>query len=426
MQQIADFHIHSRFSRACSRDLTIKNLDKTGRLKGVQIIGTGDFTHPEWFRELASELVEMKDGSGLYRLRSGMDDKIKFTLTAEVALIYKDSTAKVRRIHLVVHGPSLEAVRELNEVLDKRFNIRSDGRPILGLSAPEFVKLCLDINPHFLIYPAHIWTPWFSVFGSKSGFDSFEECFREQTPHIFAYETGLSSDPAMNWRVPALDKLTCLSNSDAHSPANIGREATILELENFTYGEIYEAIKNRDVEKLKGTLEFYPEEGMYHLDGHRACGVCFTASEMKKYQGLCPVCHKPLTIGVASRIEELALRPEGFALPEAPKFEKLIELDKIIAQMLGVKSRNSARVYRVYQQLIDNLGDELSILRTVEIKKIESFEDSSREASLSAVTSEKAGAKWGAKLAEGIARMRAGEVNVKPGFDGQYGEVRVF
>lgn len=431
MQQIADFHIHSRFSRACSRDLTIKNLDKTGRLKGVQIIGTGDFTHPEWFRELASELVEMKDGSGLYRLRSGMDDKIKFTLTAEVALIYKDSTAKVRRIHLVVHGPSLEAVRELNEVLDKRFNIRSDGRPILGLSAPEFVKLCLDINPHFLIYPAHIWTPWFSVFGSKSGFDSFEECFREQTPHIFAYETGLSSDPAMNWRVPALDKLTCLSNSDAHSPANIGREATILELENFTYGEIYEAIKNWDVKKLKGTLEFYPEEGMYHLDGHRDCNISFSPREFVKHHGICPVCHKPLTIGVASRVAAFAgsygvPRDEKFVLPGAPKFEKLIELDKIIAQMLGVKSRNSVRVQRIYQQLIEILGDELSILRTVEIKKIESFEDSFREASLSVVTSEKAGAKWGAKLAEGIARMRAGEVKVKPGFDGQYGEVRVF
>lgn len=463
MQQIADFHIHSRFSRACSRDLTLENLDATGRVKGVQIIGTGDFTQPEWFREMEEELEEIKkpkkivipgelqrgkgiqsheqnrldprlrrddkkegNGSGLYKLKSAIDDKIKFTLTSEVALIYKD-LERVRRIHLVLHGPSIEAVRELNIFLGRRFNLRSDGRPILGISVPEFVKLVLSIHPNFLIYPAHIWTPWFSVFGSKSGFDSFEECFRDQTPNIFAYETGLSSDPEMNWRVPALDKLTMLSNSDAHSLQNIGREANIFELAVPTYLEIYEAIKTKDTNKLKGTIEFYPEEGMYHFDGHRDCGVSFAPSEFAKHHGICPVCKKPLTIGVGSRVAAVAgsygepknelaaqpspdgfgvARPEGFVLPGAPGFEKLIELDKIIAQSLGVKSRGSVRVQRIYNDLINALGDEISILRMVKVEKIAEV--------------------GGNHLAEGIGRMRAGEVKIIPGFDGQYGEVKVF
>ncbi len=414
MQQIADFHIHSRFSRACSRDLTIKNLDQAGRVKGVQIIGTGDFTHPEWLREMERDLVATRPDSGLYRHREGIDDKIKFILTAEVALIYKDyhglEKPKVRRIHLVIHGPSIEAVGGLNTILGKRFNLRSDGRPILGISAPDFVKLVLDVNPSFLIYPAHIWTPWFSVFGSKSGFNNFEECFREQSSNIFAYETGLSSDPGLNWRVPVLDNLTLLSNSDAHSLGNIGREANILDLEDFTYEEIYQAIKKRDLKKLQGTIEFYPEEGMYHFDGHRDCSIAFAPSDFAKHQGICPSCNKPLTIGVASRVDELAnrdiTRPEGFILPDAPGYEKLIELDKIIAQSLGVKGRSSVRVKKIYQDLIDNFGDELSILRKAELVKITDVA--------------------GNHLAQGIGRMRAGEVDIKPGFDGQYGEIRVF
>lgn len=371
----------------------------------MQFIGTGDFTHPEWFREMATELVEIKPGSGLYKYREAVDDKIKFTLTSEVALIYRDEI-QTRRVHLVLHGPSIGAVRELNEILGKRFNVRSDGRPILGISAPDFVKLVLSVHPQFLIYPAHIWTPWFSVFGSKSGFNAFEECFGQQTPKIFAYETGLSSDPEMNWRVPALDKLTLLSNSDAHSLANIAREANILELEDFTYDEIYNTIKNRDLNKLKGTIEFYPEEGMYHFDGHRDCQVSFAPADFSKHRGICPVCKRPLTIGVGSRVNELSTRSEGFVLPGAPGFEKLIELDKIIAQALGVKSRNSVRVQKVYNKLIAELGDEISILRDVDLEKIKNV--------------------GGERLAEGIRRMRAGEVNIKPGFDGQYGEIRVF
>lgn len=390
--------------------MTLKNLDRTGRVKGVQIIGTGDFTHPEWFREMESDLIETKPGSGLYKYSEAVDDKIKFTLTSEVALIYRDEI-QTRRVHLVLHGPSIVAVRELNEVLGKRFNIRSDGRPILGISAPDFVKLVLSVHPQFLIYPAHIWTPWFSVFGSKSGFNSFEECFHEQAPHIFGYETGLSSDPEMNWRVPALDKLTLLSNSDAHSLANIGREANILDLQDFTYSELYQAIKNRDLDKLKGTIEFYPEEGMYHFDGHRDCHVSFAPSEFRKHRGICPICKKPLTIGVANRVAAVAgsygvPREEGFVLPGAPGFEKLIELDKVIAQTLGVKSRSSVRVQKIYDELIAALGDEISILRTAEINKIAGVS--------------------GERLAEAVRRVRAGELHIKPGFDGQYGEVSIF
>jgi uncharacterized protein (TIGR00375 family) len=269
----------------------------------------------------------------------------------------------------------------------------------------------LSVHQQFLIYPAHIWTPWFSVFGSKSGFNSFEECFHGQTSHIFGYETGLSSDPEMNWRVPALDKLTLLSNSDAHSLANIGREANIFDLDDFTYEEIYQAIKNRDLSKLKGTIEFYPEEGMYHFDGHRDCHVSFAPNEFKKHHGVCPVCKKPLTIGVANRVAAVAgsygvPREEGFILPGAPGFEKLIELDKVIAQTLGVKSRSSVRVQKIYNDLVAALGDEISILRTAEINKIAGVS--------------------GERLAEAVRRVRAGELHIQPGFDGQYGEVSIF
>lgn len=416
MKQIADFHIHSRFSRACSPELNIANLDKAARIKGIDILGTGDFTHPEWFGELERDLIETKQGAGVYKYQDSQDDKVKFTLTSEVALIYKDSV-RVRRLHLVLHAPSLEAVRELNKLLGARFNLKSDGRPILGISAPEFVKLVLNVHPKFLIYPAHIWTPWFSVFGSKSGFNDFKECFGSEAKNIFAFETGLSSDPEMNWRVPQLDKLTMLSSSDAHSLANLGREATILDLKKFTYDEIYQAIKKRDIKVLKGTLEYYPEGGMYHIDGHRDCKIGYGPSEADKHAGLCPVCGKKLTIGVASRVDELATRAaviesygesrkEGYALPNAPGFTKIIELDKLIAEALEVKSTGSVRVRKVYDELIAKLGSEFEILLNSAIEDIEKFSNK--------------------KTAESVRRMRAGEVRLSPGYDGLYGEVKVF
>ena len=417
MQQIADLHIHSKYSRACSPQLTLENIDKTCRIKGVDIIATGDFTYPEWFSDIKNYLTPCpspKQGEGrLYKLKSAKDDRIKFLLSTELALIYKKG-GKCRRIHLVVHAPNIKAVEELNKYLDKKYNIRSDGRPILGMSAEELMKLCLSIHPKFLIYPAHIWTPWFAVFGSKSGFDSMEECFGDYTKDVYAYETGLSSDPEMNWRLSALDKLTLLSNSDAHSLPNIGREANVFELDEVSYDEIYNVIKHKNTKTQKHktgsflnyTIEFYPEEGMYHYDGHRACGICFSLEETKKHKGICPVCKKPLTVGVMYRVNELADRTAGFKLKGAPGFKKLVELDKIIAEVLDIKSRNSKAVQQEYNNLINRLGSELDILINIGLDEI-------KQAA-------------GHEVAEGIKRMREGKLIIEPGFDGQYGTVRIF
>ncbi len=403
MRQILDLHIHSRYSRACSPQLTLANIDKACRLKGVNIIATGDFTYPAWFDSIKSELIETNPKSGLYKLKTAPNDKVKFILSTEVALIYKDAE-KVRRIHLVIHAPNIAAVEKLNKQLDKNYNIRSDGRPILGIKAPALVEMLLKIDPNFLIYPAHIWTPWFSVFGSKSGFDTFAECFGEQTKHIYAYETGLSSDPEMNWRLSALDNLTLLSNSDAHSPNNIAREANIMEIsEPITYQKIYDNIKNK--KGMIETVEFYPEEGMYHFDGHRDCKFSCEPKESRRLKNICPICKKPLVIGVLNRVEELADRPEGFRPKNAAGFKKLVELDKIIAEVFNVKSRTSSAVQKEYGALIAKLGPELDILLNLDIKELDQ-EDG--------------------RIGEGIRKVRAGELVIKPGFDGQYGEINIF
>ncbi|MBU4431887.1 endonuclease Q family protein, partial [Patescibacteria group bacterium] len=354
MRQIADFHIHSRYSRACSRDLTLANIAKTCLIKGIDIVGTGDFTHPAWFKSIKDELVEI-GSSGLYKLQED-DNGVKFILSTEVALIYKQG-GRARRIHIVIHAPNVVAVQKLNDFLGKHYNIRSDGRPILGMSVPTLCQLCFSIDPKFLIYPAHIWTPWFSVFGSKSGFDSLEECFGEYTNQIFAYETGLSSDPEMNWRVSALDKLTLLSNSDAHSLQNLAREANVFEFnEEVTYDAIYQIIKGENKKSfLDYTIEFYPEEGMYHWDGHRACGACLSPVETKEKKGLCPVCNRALTIGVDYRVNELANRKVGKQLKGKPSFKKLVGLNKIIAEAVGVKSPQAKKVLVEYDKLISEL-----------------------------------------------------------------------
>jgi uncharacterized protein (TIGR00375 family) len=408
MKQILDLHIHSKYSRACSSALTLPNIDAACRTKGIDIIATGDFTYPLWFKNIEEELEEV-NGGGLYQLKiknEKLKIQTKFILSTEVALIYKDGGPHARRIHLVIMAPNIAAARKLNEYLDKHFNIRSDGRPILGMSAPDLVKICLDIHPQFLIFPAHIWTPWFSVFGSKSGFDKMEECFRDQTKNIYAYETGLSSDPEMNWRLSALDNLTLLSNSDAHSLANLGRECNEFDLNDFSYQEIYDIIKNKDLKKIIKTIEFYPEEGMYHFDGHAAHNISFTPAETKKHQGICPVCKKPLTIGVLNRVEELADRPEGDKPPKSYPYIKLVELDKIIAEALGVKSRSSKKVKIEYDRLIKNFGPELYILTDFPLEKMTG--------------------KIPPLIIEGIKRVREGRLEIKPGFDGQYGEIKIF
>ena len=423
MQQILDLHIHSKYSRACSPQLTLENIAAACRIKGVDIVATGDFTYPAWFSEIKNKLAETEQGSGLFKLKATEDggvhpvksggagavkpqfDGVKFILSTEVALIYKDKD-KVRRIHLVIHAPNLEAAAKLNNFLGKKYNLKADGRPILGMPATELVKICLATHPDFLVYPAHIWTPWFSVFGSNSGFNNLAECFGNWTENIYAYETGLSSDPEMNWRLSALDNLTLLSNSDAHSLANIGREANVFDLAEITYQEIYQIIKNKERKKIKYTIEFFPEEGKYHYDGHRQCNLRFSPSQTKKHRGLCPVCKKPLTVGVMNRVEELADRPVDFKPTEAVPYKKLVELDKIIAQALNLKARQSAKVQREYHNLTKKAGSEFKILLELKLEE------------LAKITLP--------EIVEAISRVRTGELVIEPGFDGQYGTIKIF
>lgn len=404
MKQILDLHIHSKYSRACSKQLTLKNIHKACQIKGIDIISTGDFTHPSWFKCIKEELIET-NSTGLYNHQSSKDTKIKFILGSEVSLIYKDNN-KARRIHLCLHAPNIKAVKELNNYLEPRFNIHSDGRPILGIAAPEFVRICLKINPEFIIYPAHIWTPWFSMFGSKSGFNKLTDCFHEQSKHIHAYETGLSSDPEMNWQVSQLDNLTLLSNSDAHSLQNIGREANIFDLKKISYKEIYNAIKNKDLNIIKSTIEFFPEEGTYHIDGHSNCNFSCTFTHSKKINNTCPKCKKPLIIGVENRLNQLANKPKGSIPKNSYPFKKTVGLNKIIADGLGIKNKNSKKVNAIYNNLISKLGNEISILTETELTKINKFAPSF--------------------ISQGIKKVRENKLTIKPGFDGQYGEIKIF
>jgi uncharacterized protein (TIGR00375 family) len=404
MQKVLDLHIHSRYSRACSPNLSLPKIGKTAQEKGVDIIATGDFSYPQWFKHIQAELEEV-DSAGLYKLKKDRDIKTLFILSTEFSLVYKDE-GKARRVHVMVQAPNLEAVKELNEYLDKKYNIRSDGRPILGISAPDLVKLCLSIHPKFLIYPAHIWTPWYAVLGSKSGFNSIRECFKDQTQHIYAYETGLSSDPEMNARVSFLDNLTVLSSSDAHSLQNIGREATVMDLDELTYNEIYEVIKNKDLSKLKYTIEFYPEEGRYHFDGHRDCNFSSSPQETKKLQGVCPRCKRPLVLGVLYRVEELADRNKNYKPQNSKDYKKLMELDKIIAEALNVKSRKSLKVQNIYRKMIKSLGPEIYILLEIKINRIRK--------------------EFGDTVALAIEKVREGKLIINPGFDGNYGEIKIF
>lgn len=403
MQLIFDGHIHSRYSRACSRDLTLENIARYSQIKGIDLIATGDFTHPQWFSSIEKELIETSPNSGFYCLRSGNFPKVKFLLSTEVALIYK-AGGRARRLHIVVHGPSLEAVRELNRLLGLRFNVKSDGRPILGISAPDFVKLCLSVSPQFIIYPAHIWTPWFSVFGSKSGFNNLKECFEDTTKNIFAFETGLSSDPEMNDRVSLLDNLACLSNSDAHSLMNIGREANILEMKEESYRDLYR-ILSQEPERIKATIEFYPEEGMYHFDGHRACGFSCAPTETLKLKSICPKCRRPLTVGVAYRLEELADRQLG-EKQNPRRFHRLVGLDKIIAEVFGIKNRGAKKVRQEYDRLVALFSNEINILLFADLKKMAAETD--------------------AAIIDGISRVRQERLIISPGFDGEYGQVKIF
>ncbi|MFA5076621.1 MAG: endonuclease Q family protein [Patescibacteria group bacterium] len=402
MQYIADLHIHSKYSRACSPLLTLENIAKYCVIKGVDLVGTADFTHPVWFAQMQENLVE--DTPGIYKFK-GSRESTRFLISTEVSCIYSQG-GKVRRLHIVVFAPSLEIAQKINQALSKIGNLNADGRPILGLSAKKLAEIVWEIDPECLIIPAHAWTPWFAIFGSKSGFDSLSECFEEYTDRIYAIETGLSSDPAMNWRLSFLDKITLISSSDAHSLPNIGREANVFNLGQLTYNEICAAIKSRDKKKFLYTIEFYPEEGMYHYDGHRDCGIVFTPVESKKHQNICPVCKKPLTVGVLNRVAELADRPEGFVPPNSIPFISLVELDKIIAESFNIKSRRSKAVQAEYDKMIKKGKNELNILLNLSYDELGKITTS--------------------RIVEGVKRMRECRLIIQPGYDGVYGKVEIF
>lgn len=405
MRLLADLHIHSRFARACSKELNFPNLAKAAKEKGLDILGTGDCLHPGWFAEIKRDLKEFVDEPGIYQLRE-TKNKTRFMLTTEISCIYKKGD-KVRRVHHILFFPSINAVEKVIERLNARgCNLASDGRPIVGLDSKELLKILLDVSPDNLLVPAHAWTPWFAVFGSKSGFDSLEECFNELTPFIPAIETGLSSDPPMNWRLSGLDDVMLISNSDAHSLPNLGREANAFELKQVSYLSLIDILRKKQRDHFLFTIEFYPEEGMYHLDGHRTCGIRLEPEETKKHNLICPKCKKPVTVGVLHRVTEIANRPSGFKPANAVPFYRLVELDKIIAEALGIRSRKSKLVQKYYGEMIKKAGNQINILLDMELKDLASIAP--------------------AEIVEGIRRVRAGELYVNPGFDGQYGEVHIY
>lgn len=407
----ADLHIHSKYSRATSTDCVPAMLDMWARRKGIGLIGSGDFTHPGWRQMLREQMVPSEDG--LYTLREELRPTDpggprecrtpRFVVSGEISSIYKQGE-RVRKVHSLILLPSLEAADRLSARLEAIGNLHSDGRPILGLSAHDLLEITLDVCPQAVYIPAHIWTPHFSLFGAFSGFDSIEECYGDLASEIHALETGLSSDPPMNWRLSALDRFTLVSNSDAHSPARLGREMNLIDRE-MSYPALKEALDRGKDAGFAGTIEFFPEEGKYHFDGHRACGVCLSPSEAEEKGNLCPVCGKRMTMGVSHRVEQLADRPEGCERPKhTAGFESMTPLPEAIASCAGM-SAASVRVQARYEALLHELGPELTILRELPIEEIER--------------------KAGAALAEGIRRMRCGQVRLVPGFDGEYGRVQL-
>lgn len=405
---ISDLHIHSRFSRATSKEGDPEHLELWARKKGIHILGTGDFTHPAWREELKEKLEPAEDG--LYRLKKEYqiqdgttpdDMEPRFVVTGEISSIYKKGE-KTRKIHSLLILPGLEEANLLSAKLETIGNIHSDGRPILGLDCRDLLEIMLESVSGGIYVPAHIWTPHFAMFGAFSGFDSVEECFGDLSSHIHAVETGLSSDPPMNWRVSNLDGYQLISNSDAHSPGKLGREANLMEVE-LSYQGLQKAIQTG--EGLHGTVEFFPEEGKYHYDGHRKCHLCLTPAQTKEYGGKCPICGRKITIGVEHRVETLADRPQGYIREQAKAFESLMPLPEVIAEATGYSSA-SVKVQKQYESMLSKLGSEFEILREVPV------EDIRKES--------------GYMIAEGIHRLRNGEVQRHPGFDGEYGTIKLF
>ncbi len=414
MRLIADLHVHSRFSRAVSKDMTLPNMHRWAAYKGIGLVGTGDFTHPTWFTEMREQLVQTE--GGFLELKKALrpadtQSNPLFVPTTELSCIYSEG-GKTRRIHIVVVAPSLQTVEKINKNLGNDFNLRSDGRPILGTTAHDLTARLLAIDPNILIIPAHVWTPWFALFGSASGYDSADECFRELTKHIPAIETGLSSNPPMNWQWSHLDQFNIVSFGDAHSPRKFGREGTVFDLEHVGYAELTAALWNNPVtgkgkspNRIAETLEFFPEEGKYHLDGHAKCKQRMTPNQSKKQKEICPVCKKPLTIGVLNRVEKLADRTEGFSDPKRQPYRTLVPLEETIGEALDVGPA-SKKVQAVYMTLVQKFHGEFNVLLETPIKSL-------AEAA-------------GEPVAEAVQRVRDGRVHVEGGYDGIFGTVKIF
>ena len=418
MKFIADFHVHSKYSRATSKEMDVENMARWANFKGVSLLGTGDWTHPFYFAGLKQKLKPT--GFGLFTLKkefkqsAGMNHavhtagsttsgEVHFMLTTEVSNMFQQGGSS-RRVHTMIFAPSFEVVEKINEELTQYGKLGSDGRPIFGFPTKELVEIITDITDECFIVPAHAWTPWFSVFGANSGFDSIEECFEEQTKHISCIETGLSSDPQMNWRWSALDKIALISNSDAHSPSRIGREANVFDCE-MSYKEIIKAIRTRDRKKFLSTIEFFPEEGKYHYDGHRNCGILFSPAESRKNKNKCPVCGRKLTIGVMHRVEALADRPEGFTPEGVIPYKHLIPLMEIIAEALG-QGAETKGVEREYLRLVSFFGSEFRILLDLPPEELEKSTPP--------------------KILEGIKRVRDEDLHIVPGHDGVFGKIEIF
>ncbi|MDH4217635.1 MAG: endonuclease Q family protein [Candidatus Aminicenantes bacterium] len=414
MKYIADLHIHSKFSRATSRETTLDILAYWAKIKGISLLATGDFTHPEWLF-LAKEKLEPA-GNGFFRLKNILfpengylrsipisSEDLSFILTAELSFIYSKK-GKVRKIHILLLAPDFESVDKINSKLSCIGNLRSDGRPILGMDAKDFVKIVANTCPRCVVIPAHIWTPWFSLFGANSGFDVIEDCFEEMTPFIFALETGLSSDPSMNWRLSALDKYALVSNSDAHSPSKIGREANVFSTES-SYDALVDAIKSKDPTKFLHTIEFFPEEGKYHYDGHRKCHVIFSPQETIQHKYICPRCGGKITVGVMHRVESLSDRDRGYFSPTRIPYKNLIPLNEIVAQALD-KTSECKSVWDLYFRFIHEFQDEHTILTEVPIDQLARLSPE--------------------RVSVAIDRMRKGQVKIIPGHDGEFGKIRLF
>jgi len=400
MKFIADFHLHSKYSRATSYQMDLEKLDEWTKVKGIKVLGTGDFTHPEWFKNLKEKLEPAEPG--LFKLKD-TDSQTRFILTTEISCVYPKK-GRLRKIHIIIFAPSFEIVEKINSHLQIFGNLSADGRPTLGLDAKELAKIVLNISGDCLIVPGHCLTPWFGIFGSKSGFDSIEECFEDYSKYIFALETGLSASPDMIWRIPDGGKVNLISNSDAHSAPHVGREANVFDTE-IGYKSIIEVIKAKNPQKFLYTIEFYPQEGKYHYDGHRLCGISLSPAESKKYNNICPNCGRPLTIGVLNRVEQLADRPEGFKPENAIPFKSLVPLEEIIADAIG-QGTGTIEVDKEYKNLIEKFGNEFLVLIDVPRKELE------------AVTLP--------EIAEGIIRVREEKVFIEPGYDGVYGKIRIF